>query len=97
MGNQEKIDKLTVMGKKLFLFGTLTLAVLFITTFFFSSIITPLQQLQLRLAIIGAGFVYSGGVFFFIHRGLTNLAGKGEERTMKEVIISFNGKELGKM
>ncbi|WP_078381908.1 hypothetical protein [Sutcliffiella halmapala] len=88
-GNQPESIKI-----KWYWIGFLVLVALWIISFLFSSLIEPLRLLQLRLSLNGVAVTYFLSIHF-IHLFLTK-RGKLKE-LQNEIIIWFNGKEVGRM
>ncbi|ADU30573.1 hypothetical protein [Evansella cellulosilytica] len=90
--------EVVIKGKKLLLTGVIATLLTVIATFTFSFLLHPLTMLQIRLCIIGLGVMYCIAVVYYIYRMLDKLEENknNEGNKNKDVIIIFNGKQLGK-
>lgn len=77
---------------KLYMAGVIVVVGIFILTVVFSRFATPLLLLQIRLSVLGIGFIYFISIFIYYER-LAAINSNLQER-MNEIIIIINGKEL---
>lgn len=95
METQDKKYQLTTTEKKLYVLGAAVFVILFLLTTIINNLLSPLTLLQVRLGIVVVGLIYNLAIYYYIHHFLAkNL--KSTEIKHNEIIILFNGKELGK-
>jgi Ca2+/Na+ antiporter len=97
MVKQDKNSQMTDREKKLYLLGAIIFGGLLFNTLIFGSWVSPLLLLQLRLIILGTGLTFYLAIYFY-YVSSTKKKQKLEEANKKyEIIIWFNGRELGRL
>lgn len=105
MSIQNKANQLTEREKKLYLLGAVVFAVLLFATVILASFLSPLLLLQLRLSILGIALIYYLTLYFYFTKlnkveNVIEETVQNEEITLVnnyEIIIWFNGRELGRL
>jgi hypothetical protein len=99
MDIQDHEYQLTDREKKLYFIGVIVFAVLFLLTIILGSFFSPLMLLQVRLGLVGTGLVYNLAIYVYYQRLFKkkkiNIA-VIEKEQQNEIIICFNGRELGR-
>jgi hypothetical protein len=96
MDIQNSDNQLTDGEKRLFLLGAIVFAGLLLATIIFGSFVSPFTLLLLRLSILSTCFIYYLAIYLYY---VKYLKGKQDiiEENKYEIIIWFNGKELGRL
>lgn len=96
MDLHKRDSQFTETEVKLLLNGAVVYIVLFLSTFLFGRFVSPLELLQLRLFIVGTGAIYYLAIYFYYNvRSIKKPNHFFQEKT-DEIIVYFNGRELGR-
>ncbi|WLD93806.1 hypothetical protein [Alkalihalobacillus sp. AL-G] len=96
MDLQDKDSLMTESEKKYYFLGAFVFAGLFLSTFIFGWLVDPLRLLQFRLSILGEGFIYYLVLYFYYNVSSNKKTNGIMEGKKDEIIVCFNGRELGR-